>query len=985
MEDQTRPLDGTISKIPGKLDRLLCLCPILPKGVEDEILLIKHDIEEILAILSNLEDDHAIMVRCWRKEARELSYDMEDFIDQYEHADPGSLTFSIPRRMITQRLKRRTTLYMLREKLRRRLWMANKIREFSARVQELLQRHNPYNLGSIVGSTSRRCTGVRSASWHSASCGDDNTLVGIGDAMDKLEEQLLMMHDEDCQKLRVVSIVGFGGIGKTTLANELYRKLGWQFECKAFLRTSQKPDMRKLFISMLSQVCPHQPPDSWTVHSLISTIRAHLQHKSYFIIVNNLWATTTWDLLKRALPDGNCCSRILTTTEIEDLALQSCGYDPNYVFKMKLLGVDDSRKLFFSSVFGPQQECPPEHWEVYSDIIRKCGGLPLAIVTIASIFAGQLNIKEKIDYLNKSLGDCLITNPTLEGMKQVIDISYNNLPQYLKACILYTGLYEEDIIIWRDDLVNQWISEGFICATGGQDKQEISRAYFNELVCRKMIQPVLTNHNGEVLSIVVHHMVLNLIVEYKSMEENFISVVHHSQANSTLADKVRRLSLHFGNAEDAIAPTNMRLSQVRTLAYFGVLRCMPSIVQFRLLQVVILHFWGDEDSISLDLTRISELFRLRYLKVSSNVTLDLHTKFHGLPYLETLTIDARVTEVPSDIFHLTGLLHLSLPMQTNLPNGIGHMTSLHTLQYFDLSTNMMENVHSLSMLTNLQELQLTCSTSTVQPGNLNNKMQFLLNSVLGRLSNLTSLNLVSQTSSYANSLDDADATRITISGGFSSVSTAPTLLQSLDVSPRICIFFCIPKWIGQLHKLCILKIGVKKLAMGDVDVLKGLPALAVLSLYVQTKPASKIVIGKTGFLVVRYFKFNCCVPLLKFEKDAMPNLRKLKLVFNVHSSDQLTRIPIGINFLSELKEVSAKIGGVGPDRSHRKAVELAFTEAIRVPARCQRVHVLCVENIIAHKEGQSSITIIDEKDSNEHDEILLEDSGQISRCLNVSR
>ncbi|KAF8711566.1 hypothetical protein HU200_029015 [Digitaria exilis] len=658
MEDQTRPLDGTISKIPGKLDRLLCHCPILPKGVEDEILLIKHDIEEILAILSNLEDDHAIMVRCWRKEARELSYDMEDFIDQYEHADPGSLTCSIPRRMITQRLKRRTTLYMLHEKLRRRLWMANKIREFSARVQELLQRHNLYNLGSIVGSTSRRCTGVR-----------------------------------------------------------------------------------------------------------------------------------------------------------------------------------------------------------------------------------------------------------------------------------------------------------------GQDKQEISRAYFNELVCRKMIQPVLTNHNGEVLSIVVHHMVLNLIVEYKSMEENFISVVHHSQANSTLADKVRRLSIHFGNAEDAIAPTNMRLSQVRT-AYFGVFRCMPSIVQFRLLQVLILHFWGDEDSISLDLTRISELFRLRYLKVSSNVTLDLHTKFRGLPYLETLTIDARVREVPSDIFHLTGLLHLSLPMQTNLPNGIGRMTSLHTLQYFDLSTNMMENVHSLSMLTNLRELLLTCST--VQPGNLNNKMQFLLNSVLGRLSNLTSLNLVSQTSSYANSLDDADATRITISGGFSSVSTAPTLLQSLDVSPRICIFFCIPKWIGQLHKLCVLKIGVKKLVMGAVDVLKGLPALAVLSLYVQTKPASRIVIGKTGFLVIRYFKFNCCVPLLKFEKDAMPNLRKLKLVFNVHSSDQLTRIPIGINLLSELKEVSAKISGVGPDRSHRKAVELAFTEAIRVPARCQRVHVLCVENIIAHKEGQSSIAIIDEKDSNEH-------------------
>ncbi|OEL27774.1 putative disease resistance RPP13-like protein 2 [Dichanthelium oligosanthes] len=958
MEAPTSPLDGAILKLPGKLDRLLRRGCTLPKGVADEIPLIKHDLEKIIAISSNLEDGHATMVRCWRKEVRELSYDMEDFVDQYEHATAVTCARSIHGRKITQPRKSKLTLPWLREKLRQRLWMANKIREFSLRTQEALERHSLYNLDAIAGfASTSRCTDAYSTSWSSTPSGEEKAYVGTGAAMEKVEELLMMMHDHGHQKLKVVSIVGFGGIGKTTIAMELYRKLGQQFECRAFVRTSQKPDMRRIFISMLSQVRPHKPPDNWTVHCLISTIKTHLQDKRYLIIVEDLCATSTWDIVKWALPDSNCCSRILTTTEIEDLALQSCDHDPNYVYKMQPLGEADSRKLFFSSVFGPQHKCPPELREISYNIISKCGGLPLAIVTVASILSSQPGIhQDQWDYVNKAIGYSLLTNPTWEGMKQVLDLSYNNLPQHLKACILYTGLYQEDIIIWKDDLVNQWIAEGFIQATEGQDKKEIARSFFDRLISAKLIFPVDINRNGEVLSCMVHRMVLNLVVRNKSIEENFVTAIHHSQATTTLADKVRRLSLQFGNTEDAISPTNMRLSHVRTLAFWGVFKCLPSVVQFRLLQVLILHFWGDNDSISFDITKISELFRLRYLKVTSNVTLELCTQMRGLKYLETLTIDARVSAVPSDIVHLPGLLHLRLPAETNLPNGIGHMTSLRTLGYFDLSSNSIENVQSLSMLTNLEDLQLTCST--LQTQNLNNKIQLLLNTILGRLSNLKSLTLVPRTSSYAKCIDDTGATCMAISGGFSGLSSAPALLQSLEVSPRICIFFCTPKWMGQLRKLCVLKFGVRKLDMDGVHVLSRLPALAVLSLYVQTKPAVRIVIGKTGFPVIKYFKFKCCEPCLEFKEGAMPNLRDLRLAFNACNDDQQSTMPVGIEYLSELKEVSAKIGGAGPEESHRRAAELAFRDAIRVHARCQRVNVQCVKQIIGDTDDQSRISSI---------------------------
>jgi len=115
MEAPTSPLDGTILKLPGKLDRLLRHGCALPKGVADEIPLIKLDLEKIIGISSNLqEDDHAMMVRCWRKEARELSYDMEDFLDQYEHAAAMNCARSIHGREITRRRKSKRSLPWIR-------------------------------------------------------------------------------------------------------------------------------------------------------------------------------------------------------------------------------------------------------------------------------------------------------------------------------------------------------------------------------------------------------------------------------------------------------------------------------------------------------------------------------------------------------------------------------------------------------------------------------------------------------------------------------------------------------------------------------------------------------------------------------------------------------------------------------------------------------------------------------------------------------
>lgn len=141
--------------------------------------------------------------------------------------------------------------------------------------------------------------------------------------------------------------------------------------------------------------------------------------------------------------------------------------------------------------------------------------------------------------------------------------------------------------------------------------EEIAESCFDELINVGLIQPVDISYNDEVKSCTVHYMVLNLI-RYKSVEENFVAAIDHSQTNTRLADKIRRLSLHFGDANDAEPPTNLRLSQVQSLIFFGLFKSLPPIIEFHLLRVLILHPWGDQDNLSLDLTTVCKLFRLTF-------------------------------------------------------------------------------------------------------------------------------------------------------------------------------------------------------------------------------------------------------------------------------------------------------------------------------------------------------------------------------------
>jgi hypothetical protein len=78
------------------------------------------------------------------------------------------------------------------------------------------------------------------------------------------------------------------------------------------------------------------------------------------IIIDDIWALSAWDIICHALPDDNCCSRILTTTELDMVAQRCCGYNSEYIFEMKPLSDEESKELFICIVTGRKCENPVE-------------------------------------------------------------------------------------------------------------------------------------------------------------------------------------------------------------------------------------------------------------------------------------------------------------------------------------------------------------------------------------------------------------------------------------------------------------------------------------------------------------------------------------------------------------------------------------------------------------------------------------------------
>uniref|UniRef100_A0A0E0M587 Uncharacterized protein n=1 Tax=Oryza punctata TaxID=4537 RepID=A0A0E0M587_ORYPU len=902
---------GALGPLLGKLNTLLADECARLKGVRREIHSLRSELSNMQAALhkyASLEDPD-IQVKAWITELREIAYDIEDCIDKFMHQlgadDEQHRTSNGIKDFFKKSAQRLKTLGSRHN-------IADEIEELKARVISVRDQKNSYKLDDIFCSScsnTNACVDPRLAALFA----EENHLVGIDSPRDELVNWL-DAESRLIKRRKVLSIVGFGGLGKTTLANEVYRRIKVHFDCHAFVSVSQKPDLKKIFKDII-----HNMPtkdgflkdiDTWNEKKFIEKLRELLVDKRYLVIIDDVWSISAWELIKVAFPENNCSSTIIVTTRISDIGHSCClnAIDRNY--EMEPLSGVHSRRLFCKRIFSTDEDgCPDILQEVSTDILKKCGGLPLAIISICGLLANRPVIKEEWEKVKESIGFALDKNQNLEGMKSILSLSYNDLPNHLKTCLLYLSIFPEDYIIERNMLVWRWIAEGFISVDCGQNLEDIAESYFYDLINKSLVQPVGIGFDGKASACRVHDMMLELISS-KATAENFITLIGGQTVKTNSLHYVRRLSIQDTTNHSSTLVANKDLRHVRSLTCFrGNINFYPQLSQFEALRV--LDFEGRVSLQGYDLENIGKLFQLKYLRLSVLHMSRIPTQIAKLQNLQTLDLrQTEVEELPSEFCRLTNLLHiLGNYNKLKLPDGIGNMRNLQLLNGINITRSSASAVAELGALTRLRELTIHLSKKP-------SKCKPIEEMLIASLCKLSSCKLQSLHILCGRSYQFLDRW-----------FPLPCFLRIFRMNTDY-YFPQLPKWIKPaLTNIAYLDINLADIKEEDFKTLGQLPALLCLHIWMEPYPKEQLTVQSTGFPYLKEFVLVCGVynggAYLTFEKGAMPKLEKLELPLHVLTA-KFHGFHVGISNLLCLKEAVVRIYNLGANHSNTEAAVAAI-------------------------------------------------------------
>ncbi|XP_015577888.2 putative disease resistance protein At1g50180 [Ricinus communis] len=704
--------EAIVSLAIQRINGLLIQEAVFLSGVKEEVTRLQEELKRILCFLKDADrrQDQDERVRNWVAEIRGVAYDAEDVIETFilEAATGRGEGASGIMKRFTSIIKKVPHIHEIR----------NQIESIRTKICDISSSLQTYDIKFVAkrewsSSASEMQQRLRRSYPHD----EDEHVISFDAVIRDLKAQLMIEEE----RLRVVSIVGIGGLGKTTLAKKVYNdnRVKQHFDCYAWAFMSQQFSVRDLLVRILTEAADKSKLESteqgkeimkgeqpfaskletlkeedmfksmlerMKEEDLVKKLYKVLEEKRYLVVLDDIWSNEAWDCLKRAFPNGKKGSKVLLTTRNKKIASSadpwSSPVEPPFLTSNEAWEL--LRRKAFPNHIATENNCPPEFEKLGREMVKKCGALPLAVVVLGGLLATKKTLKEW-EIVQRSVNAQFTTflqqHNQYAEVYGILALSFHDLPFHLKPCFLYLSQFPEDWEFQKRSLIRMWIAEGFVAQPEAETDitmEDIAEHCLEELVSRCMVQVSERDHTGiGVKTFRVHDLMRDMCIS-KARDENFAGTIEHRDSFATntsshflksAASRARRIAIHPRISGDNAGK-----------------RFYVPLVKGSDPHVRSLHYFVDQGKYRI--TRGQEIYIIK--------------KFKLLRVLNLKNIYLSKYHMPREIGNLIHLRYLGLSdtglwvttkcmflVSTSLPASIGNLKSLYTL---DVRNNSLQSL-----------------------------------------------------------------------------------------------------------------------------------------------------------------------------------------------------------------------------------------------------------------------------------------------------
>ncbi|KAM7486238.1 hypothetical protein LguiA_002247 [Lonicera macranthoides] len=763
---------------------------------------------------------------------------------------------------------------------------------------------------------------------------DEDCFVGLDEQVDLLLPYLVNEGGAG-GAYRFVCLWGMGGLGKTAIAKAIYNH----------------PDVRGHFSRFSWASAPNERSDGdilqgirddllpgWQrsaelgytifkkksaeedqkikVWLLAKQLKKLLQNEKCLIVLDDIMSPGVLDVLHKALSKGERTrSRIVLTTR--NLKLYPSHQSPQcLIYVPRLLNDDQSWELLQKTATRNQGKMNNHlNRETCKELVRRCGGLPLAIVQLGKLMqTEEWCLREAL-----AVPEIIFKSVPMKGrVLEVLATIYDELPNELRPCFLYLRNVPADVEIEVNKLLHLWVAESLIPSHGlleGESTLHLAYYYLHILASRSMVQLQVDEATGLFKYFRVHTL-LRDVCFLKGKEEDLQVMdlrlgervlVEGKEVITTMPSsfpicRMNKFAIYLCDLKDLdnyVPPKRGVAGELHSVLFF-LERYFP---RSRISYLVQSHLRDFKKVQVLDLgglvfsnldKSIGKLKHLKYLGLRYTIFHRLPPTIANMTDLQTLDLwddgtQYACTSIPNVLEKLKELRHLylrSLPLSGELQSRkmqLAKLRNLETLENFDLRVF---NVEDLPHLNNLRKLGAIVTSKD----DLGKIVKYLVYEASELLSH------VAISIKYCDLCSEDGQTLL-------EKLLRCSVLRELSIDGRTGMLpDCDKNFCGCLTTLTLESCQLKEDPMGTV--LEKLPKLRSLFLKWNAYAGREMVCSESGFPQLRVLQIHRIRYLENWRVDegAMPNLFSLEII----SCPNLKMVPYGLQFITTLQKLKIR-------------------------------------------------------------------------------